>query len=38
MGIASAHAAAFRREVAADRQVWTVLADGSYITPHKLEA
>jgi hypothetical protein len=35
MSVAAAHAAAFRREVATDRQVWTVLEDGSYIAPHK---
>ncbi|WP_446218142.1 DUF2750 domain-containing protein [Micromonospora sp. IBHARD004] len=35
MSIAGAHAAAFRREVSADRQVWTLLEDDSYIAPHK---
>jgi hypothetical protein len=35
MSIASAHAAAFRREVSTDRQVWTLLEDDEYIAPHK---
>ena len=35
MSIASAHAAAFRREVSTERQVWTLLEDDSYIAPHK---
>lgn len=35
MSVAAAQAAAFRREVTADRQVWTVLEDGSCIAPHK---
>ncbi|MFG2164930.1 DUF2750 domain-containing protein [Micromonospora chersina] len=35
MSIAGAHAAAFRREVSTDRQVWTLLEDDSYIAPHK---
>ena len=35
MSVSAAHAAAFRREIATDRQVWTVLEDGSYVAPHK---
>jgi hypothetical protein len=31
----AAHAAAFRREVPAAGEVWTVLEEGSYIAPHK---
>jgi hypothetical protein len=35
MSVSAAHAAVFRHEVATDRQVWTVLEDGSYVAPHK---